>query len=444
MEESLEMTKAASESPVVLKVKGLRKKFCRNLRRSMFYGILDLVKNLLGIRPDCSYLRKDEFWALKDIGFELREGEVLGFIGVNGAGKSTLLRVINGIFPPDTGRVEIRGKIGGLIALGAGFHPHMTGRENVFLNGTILGMTRKELDEKFESIVNFADIGLFMDAPVSTYSSGMKVRLGFSIAIHCEPQILLIDEVLSVGDAGFQNKCLRKIAELKSKAKAIVFVGHNMDTIRIICDRVILLNEGRVEYAGDPEAAVARYLSITRANTRLSDDREVRKNYKDGKIYADEIDYLGAGLLNESGEKIDTVKYGEDLILFYDLSPNVDIEESIVAVGFRDIRNFNQNVVYHSNINNPNIRIPPLVRGNKYRIKVRFCKPNIMPGVYRLNIAIRNLKTLELYHHIRTRDRHGFEILPVDMGSFVMEFEKYPHNSIIHIESQWECEALAD
>ncbi len=211
---------------VLLRVDGVSKKFCKHLKRSMVYGLSDLARNLIGLRPDYSRLRKEEFWATRGVSFELREGDRLGIIGANGSGKSTLLRMIAGIYAPDEGNITVRGQVGSLIALGVGFHPHMTGRENIYLNGSIIGMRRDEIDAKFASIVEFADIGDFLEAPVAAYSSGMKVRLGFAIAIHADPDLLVIDEVMSVGDAGFRHKANRHMQTYRQKAKAILFVSH--------------------------------------------------------------------------------------------------------------------------------------------------------------------------------------------------------------------------
>jgi lipopolysaccharide transport system ATP-binding protein len=181
-------------------------KVLSELETKFLYGTHDVFRNMFSIPNDTGKLRKSEFWALDDVSFELKKGETLGIMGVNGSGKSTLLRLLSGIFPPDKGRISVYGKIGSLIAVGAGFHPHMTGRENIYLNGTILGITRNEIRKKFDSIVDFAEIGDFLEAPLSTYSSGMRVRLGFAIALHCDPDILLIDEILSVGDLVFGTR----------------------------------------------------------------------------------------------------------------------------------------------------------------------------------------------------------------------------------------------
>ncbi|NQU11636.1 ABC transporter ATP-binding protein [bacterium] len=232
---------------VIVSVRDVRKKFCRNLRRSMAYGLGDLGRNLVGLGADPSALRRDEFWALEDINFELRRGEVLGLIGINGSGKTTLLRLLAGIFPPDGGEIVIKGRTGALIALGAGFHPHMTGRENVYLNGTILGLSRQAIRRQFDQIVDFAEVGEFIEAPVSTYSSGMRVRLGFAIAMAIEPDLLLIDEVLAVGDLGFKAKCLNAISKLMRNS-AVIFVSHSMEFVAYICTRVLVLDKGHIAH----------------------------------------------------------------------------------------------------------------------------------------------------------------------------------------------------
>jgi len=246
-------------SDTLIKVEGLYKKFCRTLRRSMYYGALDVTRSMFGMSYDTGKLRKSEFWALQDINFELKRGETLGVIGMNGSGKTTLLRMLTGIFPPDKGKIEMHGRVGSLIAVGAGFHPHMSGRENIYLNGTILGMTRKEIKQKFDAIIDFAEIGDFLDSPVSTYSSGMRVRLGFAIAIHCEPDILLIDEILAVGDVGFQLKCFNYLGVLRNSGVSTLFVSHNMHLIATFCTNAILMNHGSLTYNGDVATAISEY-----------------------------------------------------------------------------------------------------------------------------------------------------------------------------------------
>ena len=226
------------------------KSFCRSLRRSMYYGMSDMFKNMLGIEPNQTKLRQGEFWALKNINLTLKKGECVGIIGQNGSGKSTLLRLINGIFPPTAGRIQTRGRIGALIAVGAGFHPQMTGRENIYLNGTIIGMKKHEIKKKFDTIVDFADIGDFIDSPVSTYSSGMYIRLGFAIAVNSAPNILLADEVLAVGDLPFALKSYRAISQFRQNGGSILLVSHGLQLIRNSCQRVYWLENGLVYKEG--------------------------------------------------------------------------------------------------------------------------------------------------------------------------------------------------
>jgi lipopolysaccharide transport system ATP-binding protein len=237
---------------------------------------MDAGKSMFGFPIENVGLRKKEFWALQDINFELKRGETLGLIGQNGSGKTTLLRLINGIFPPDKGKITINGRIGALIAVGAGFHPHMTGRENIYLNGTILGMTKTELKYKFDSIVDFAEIGAFIDSPAATYSSGMTVRLGFAIAIHCEPDILLVDEILAVGDVSFVGKCYNKINQLQGNGAGIILVTHNTQALLDFCQRGILLNNGKQLFDTTTSNAIKNYeilLNHEKLNKKLEKDK---------------------------------------------------------------------------------------------------------------------------------------------------------------------------
>ncbi|MBF0217698.1 MAG: ABC transporter ATP-binding protein [Candidatus Omnitrophica bacterium] len=244
---------------LAMKAENVGKKYCKNLARSMMYGAMDIISGSTGKMMDSSLLRKDEFWAVDGVSFELKRGEVLGIIGRNGAGKTTLLKLLNGIFMPDRGAIKIWGKIGALIQLGAGFHPMLTGKENIYVNGAILGMSKKEVDSKFDSIVDFADIGDFLDTPVKNYSSGMYVRLGFAIAAHSEPEILLIDEVLAVGDVSFRRKCFKKLGEMKEKGITWILISHDMGTIKNSCDKVMFLDRGRVSYMGTADQAISEY-----------------------------------------------------------------------------------------------------------------------------------------------------------------------------------------
>ncbi|WP_309740259.1 MULTISPECIES: ABC transporter ATP-binding protein [unclassified Chamaesiphon] len=234
---------------VLIRVENVSKKFCRSLKKSLWYGIKDIGLELTGRKYEHE-LRADEFWSVKDISFELRRGECLGLIGRNGAGKTTLLRMLNGLIKPDRGSIEINGQVGGLIALGAGFNPILTGRENIYVNGSILGLSKAEIDAKFEEIIEFAELGEFIDAPVQTYSSGMSVRLGFAVAVVLiKPDVLLLDEVLAVGDMGFVLKCFRKI-DLLIPNCAVIFVSHSMPQVSRIATDIALLEKGKPVYQG--------------------------------------------------------------------------------------------------------------------------------------------------------------------------------------------------
>jgi len=211
--------------------------------------------------------KKEEVWALKNVNLTIKKGETIGIIGENGSGKSTLLKIIAGVTAPTKGSVKVNGRIASLIELGAGFHQDLTGRENIYLNGTLLGLTKKEIDKKYKDIVDFADIGNFIDQPIRTYSSGMNVRLGFSVAIHLDPDVLLVDEVLAVGDTQFQQKSLRKISEFKKNKKTIFLVSHNMIYIQDLCDNVIWLDKGRIENKGEPHKIVTSYIKSSKLNT---------------------------------------------------------------------------------------------------------------------------------------------------------------------------------
>jgi ABC-type polysaccharide/polyol phosphate transport system ATPase subunit len=253
-----------------IKAQNISKKFCKSLKNVMIYGSYDIISDFIGIAAKTDELRQGEFWAVDDVSFELKKGDIYGIIGPNGSGKSTILKMLNGIYMPDRGKIEIRGRVGALIEIGAGFHPMLTGRENVYINGAILGMSKKEIDAKYDQIVAFSDIGDFINAPVKHYSSGMYVRLGFSVAVHCEPDILLVDEVLAVGDAQFYNKCTNKINEIRNRGTTIVLVSHSMWLIQTMCDRVLLLGQGKTVKIDSPFNCIQEYANIQSIESQKS------------------------------------------------------------------------------------------------------------------------------------------------------------------------------
>lgn len=248
-----------SNLPLV-EVEQVSKKFCRNLRQSLWYGLRDLG-NEVTCRQEEFHLRRGEFLALDDVSFKIGPGECVALIGHNGAGKSTLLKMLNGLIRPDHGRITMRGRVGALIELGAGFSPVLTGRENIYVNGAVLGFSKKAIDAKYDEIVEFAELRDAIDAPVQTYSSGMYVRLGFAVASQLNPDVLLIDEVLAVGDTAFRTKCMNRIWSLIHGGAAVILVTHNMYHVQAFATRALLLDNGKVAFAGDPPATVSAYES---------------------------------------------------------------------------------------------------------------------------------------------------------------------------------------
>jgi len=244
---------------VLVEADNVGKKYCRRLKRSLFYGVEDIARDIAGIDGERKGLRKHEFWANDGISFQVRRGECLGLVGRNGAGKTTLLKMINGLVRPDRGRITVRGRVGALIALGAGFNPILTGRENVRINGTVLGLSKREVEAKMDDIVEFSEIGDFIDAPLHSYSSGMVVRLGFSVATALDPDVLILDEVLAVGDIAFHSKCYRRIGEILPKT-AVIFVSHQLGNVARICNRCMVLGDGRVQKEGPTEDALGYFV----------------------------------------------------------------------------------------------------------------------------------------------------------------------------------------
>src|SRR5581483_6289977 len=251
-----------SSDALVLRVEGLSKSY-RIGEREPYKALRDVITDAFAGRASRRRRKTapaNRILALDDVSFEVREGEVLGLIGRNGAGKSTLLKVLSRITEPTQGQVTLRGRVGSLLEVGTGFHPELTGRENIFLNGTILGMRRAEIVRRFDEIVEFAGVARFLDTPVKRYSSGMQVRLAFAVAAHLEPEILLVDEVLAVGDAEFQEKCLGKMRDVTRDGRTVVFVSHNLAAVRSLCSRALLLDQGRLVFDGRTGDAVERYL----------------------------------------------------------------------------------------------------------------------------------------------------------------------------------------
>jgi lipopolysaccharide transport system ATP-binding protein len=269
----------------------------QSLRELLTDGTRDLGRRLVG-RCTAPSSGPEEFWALKEVDFQVRQGDRVGIIGRNGAGKSTLLKILSRICEPTTGSVRIRGRVASLLEVGTGFHPELTGRENIFLNGAILGMGRLEIRRKFDEIVDFAEIERFLDTPVKRYSSGMYVRLAFAVAAHLEPEILVVDEVLAVGDLQFQKKCLGKMEDVSSKEqRTVLFVSHNMGAVTQLCQRGLLFQKGRLEFSGTSEAAVKRYVLDSFLN-----DNSIADNFS-GSL-ADTVKVRSIAINGDAGNQV--------------------------------------------------------------------------------------------------------------------------------------------
>lgn len=327
-----------SNDEVLVKAEHVSKKFCRSLKRSLWYGAQDVANSLMPWkrssmidRGECAgefalpQLRKDEFWAVRDVSFEVRRGECLGLIGHNGAGKSTLLKMLNSLNRPDSGRITMRGRVSALIELNAGFNPILTGRENIFNQAALLGFSKKETDAKFDAIVDFSELEGFLDMPVQNYSSGMRVRLGFAIAAQMEPDILIIDEVLAVGDVGFRFKCINKMADLMNRA-AVIFVSHTMPQILRVCNSVIHLEKGEVGYQGDDiSKGVDGYYQRF--------PRQLQTIVGTGQVALESIQLQSPRLVAARGEPLE-LEHGESLELEMTLRIDPGICQAVVQVLF--------------------------------------------------------------------------------------------------------------
>ena len=273
-------------------------------------------------------IARHEFWALKDVSFEVKRGEVLGIIGANGAGKSTLLKILSRITAPTRGRAELYGRVASLLEVGTGFHPELTGRENIYLNGSILGMTKREVDRKFDEIVDFAGVEEFIDTPIKRYSSGMKVRLGFAVAAHLDPEILLIDEVLAVGDVGFQKKCLGKMEDVARSGRTVLFVSHNMAAISSLCLRSLVFVGGTLSFDGEPTDAISHYLRLFSAK---APERNVLARSADGTVELVEVRYLDA-----DGHPVPRPMAGRPLSIELVFNTRRRIRRAEIAIGIDD------------------------------------------------------------------------------------------------------------
>jgi ABC-type polysaccharide/polyol phosphate transport system ATPase subunit len=342
--------------------------------------------------------RWEDFWALRDVSFEVSEGEAFGIVGHNGSGKSTMLKCLSGILVPDGGSVAVRGSMSALLELGAGFHPDLSGRENVFLNGAILGMPRKELVRRFEEIVAFAGLEEFIDQPVRNYSTGMTVRLGFAVAINVEPDVLIIDEVLAVGDAEFQAKCRDKISEFRAAGRTIVLVTHGMTDVLGLCDRALWLDHGAVRALGDPSQIVDDYTGVAREGRKVEQAEGTR--WGSGEVRLQSME-----LLDGEGKPVAFGRTGDPLTIRLHFTAFQPLENVVFGIGLD-----HQNGQHLSGTNTRRHgRSVPRIDGNGY-LDYTIPQLNLLEGTYELTAAIQDWTEGHDYDHWR----HGlrFDVLP--------------------------------
>jgi lipopolysaccharide transport system ATP-binding protein len=385
MTSSIPTSESASTNEVLVRVNGVSKKFCRDLKKSLWYGVKDVAAELFPfgkqkseIRdrrsdssasssspPSDSGLRPGEFWANKDISFELRRGQCLGLIGHNGAGKTTLLKMLNGLIKPDEGTIEMRGRVGALIALGAGFNPILTGRENIYVNGSILGLTKEEIDTKIEDIIEFAEIEDFIDSPVQSYSSGMNVRLGFAVASSLEPDVLIIDEALAVGDVQFKTKCYNRLAGFRSKT-AMILVSHQKSDLSRVCDYGLVLDKGVASSLKSLSEAFVDYDNITLLKSSKSNDFS--------------IDGIS---VNDIKLETNSISWGDNLAIMVNIVSEQFIARAHCRVSILD--SAMNCVAEYNSINHSEIF--EIKFGNN-RMKINLKKIKLSSGMYTLNYIL--------------------------------------------------------
>lgn len=367
---------------------------------------------------DNGYKNGEEIWALHDITFSVQQGEVLGIIGRNGAGKSTLLKILSRVTAPTNGRIRVRGKVASLLEVGTGFHPDLTGRENIYLNGAILGMAKNEINRKFDQIVNFAEVEKFIDTPVKRYSSGMYVRLAFAVAAHLEPEILIVDEVLAVGDAEFQKKCLGKMNDVAHEGRTVLFVSHNMASMNNLCTRGILLKNGRVDFDGDIAEAVSHYIS-----TGVSGEKMFQAAYE--TINAPVI--TRACVIDEQGNAVANVPMGQPFGLQVEFKSPYPLTDPFMGIRINTASG--NSIIVASNTMQYKGKLVGSISAGVF--KVFFPKPGLNQGVFYINLALAD----NLVLHDHRVEALKLEVTPVDI--FGTGRIPTPEQAQVITEGQW-------
>ncbi len=356
---------------------------------------------------------RKEFWAVRDVSFEVERGEALGIIGHNGAGKSTILKMLANITPPTSGEIVINGRLSALIEVGSGFHPELTGRENIFLNGSILGMTRREISAKFDRIVEFAGIQQFVDTPVKRYSSGMYVRLGFSIAAHLDPDILLLDEVLAVGDTAFQTKCLKRITQLKESGTTIVFISHDLGAVERVCTRSILLEHGEIQAMGPPDEVIAEY------QARAGSTSLPPPLLKTSSLLSNEIEITSFTFRDGDGNEMSLARTGDRLTARIEYHCEAPVADVVFEIIFHTM---DEEVICHflSASDRPAEDIPE----GAGMIEVHCDELGLFPGMYYVDVIVRRA---DAQPGFRIDSRHRCKNLRVDPGKQLRGLFYSPH-----------------
>jgi lipopolysaccharide transport system ATP-binding protein len=342
----------------------------------------------------------DLVWALKDINFEVKQGEVLGIIGKNGAGKSTLLKILSRVTAPTIGDIKVKGRIASLLEVGTGFHPELSGRDNIFLNGAILGMTKDEIKSKFDEIVNFSGVERYIDTPVKRYSSGMYVRLAFAVAAHLDPEILIVDEVLAVGDSDFQKKCLGKMKDVSVQGRTVLFVSHNMPSIKVLCTKGLYLEYGTVKFEGNIEQTISKYFESTEVIEQKGIIPETYKRYNTGQAKIKTIQ-----IVNDAGEAISEIFYNDKIKIRLKVDIYTEIKDAIIDV---KIVTPDGIIITHSmNIDDDNI--PYLLEKGVHQFEITLFN-SFHPGSYTMNAGIHYSigATIDYLEHI-----YDFEVLKI-------------------------------
>ncbi|MEO1428990.1 MAG: ABC transporter ATP-binding protein [Cyanobacteria bacterium J06632_19] len=390
-------------SDTAIRVENLSKKYIIGHQKQENYTALrDVIVNgakglLKPFQNSKSQIQnsKEEFWALKDVCFEIKQGDRVGVIGRNGAGKSTLLKVLSRITEPTKGRIQINGRVASLLEVGTGFHPELTGRENIYLNGAILGMSKEEIKRKFDEIVAFAEIEKFLDTPVKRYSSGMYVRLAFAVAAHLEPEILIVDEVLAVGDAQFQNKCLGKMEDVAQSGRTVLFVSHNMAAIRQLCSSAVLMHKGGVKFVGSAEEGVRQYLNERQDQNNLSE-----------QVSSNGIELLEVNLLDKQTQEISgAVIFNNDYILKILLNAYEKLSNAAVVV-----RIFDEIGTLVSSVCSSEEGVTPFLLKDKMQISFDLTRLQLMPGKYYASLFIFRSNDPKCY--LEAEDAFSFTVHP--------------------------------